>query len=98
MRPRLPHLAAVLLLAAAGTACWSDVNEKQATTTDSAADRPDATVGGAAQPATPAGGPAPSATDTLGGAPRDTGAGRAVQPGGTNAGARDTTSAARPPR
>jgi len=98
MHPRLPHLAAVLLLAVAGTACRSDVEEEQATTTDSAVASPDATVGGAAQPATPAGGPVPTATDTLGGAPRDTGAGRAAQPGGTNAGARDTTSAARPPR
>ena len=110
MRRRHPsfRLAAALVVAAGlgTTGCWSDVKESPEASGDSAVAEPGtgpgSTEGGVAQPGSSQGGPIPNATDTVGGrgtnSPTDTGAGRAAQPAGTNAGARDTTSGARPPR
>ena len=110
MRRRHPsaRLAAALVVAAGigTTGCWSEIKESSEAVTDSAAAAPGtgpgSTEGGVAQPGSSQGGPIPNATDTIGGrgtnSPTDTGAGRAAQPAGTNAGARDTTSGARPPR
>lgn len=104
MSARRPHLALALAALLAGSAaCWSDIKqEDQQGTMDSAATGapPLETQSGAALPGT-AGPTGP--VDTSGvppdtGAAAATGAGRAGQPAGTNAGARDTTAAARPPR
>jgi len=94
-------LAAALLLAAAGAACRPERQEPAARAADSATvPMMDTSVpiSGPSTPATPVGGAADSADSGAAASSRGTGPGRAAQPGGTNAGARDTTSAARPPR
>ena len=86
VRPSALALALVLVLAA-GAACRPDgAEEDAATAADSAT--------GAPLPGTAAPG------DTIGTAadPAAVGPGRAAQPAGAGAGARDTTAAARPPR